>query len=131
MNKKKPKEAPKVSVVRLPEVPTDNQIEAALTHLPDMGKDRAKRALRAIYESFVAMRPENELPADMTKKMAQMMEAIQEYTDENDQSPTQMELADMFGVDRTTIRQRIHALMRRGYISKTSQHRGIRIIKRI
>lgn len=127
----KPATEKRAPIVRLPEEPTYNQINAAVSLLPDLNPDRARRVLRTIYETFIAMRPENELPADLTKKMAQTMEAIQEYTDENDNSPTQQELADMFGVDRKSIRQRLQALKRRGYINIVHNHRGIRIIKRL
>lgn len=122
---------PRPVIVRVPEQPSDNQIEAAVPMLPDLNPERARRLLRSIYETFVNMRPDNEQAPDMTKKMAQMMEAIVEYTEENDMSPTQQELADMFGIDRMSVRQRLQSLKRRGYISTVNAHRGIRIIKKI
>lgn len=120
-----------VSLVRVPVQPSNNQIEAAISLLPDHNPERARKVLRTIYETFINMRPENELPADLTKKLAQTLETIIEFFEENDKSPTQQELADMFQVDRMTIRQRLHSLKRRGYITVMHSHRGIRVVKKI
>ncbi len=121
----------KETIVRLPELPTENQIEAAIPYL-DMNPARARRALRDIYRAFVDMRPEAQRPRDLTKKMAQLMELIQEYEEGNGMAPSQKELAEMIGADRAAVRKRLHALKRRGYIQLIEgRWRGIKIIKRV
>lgn len=116
-------------IVRLPEQPSDNQIEAAIHHLPDMRPDQARKTLRAIYATFVDMRPGSDYPPDLTPKMIQMMETIQEFQEENGFAPTQEELARMFGVDRSSIRKRLISLRRKGYLVVRRGYRGI-VLKR-
>lgn len=116
--------------VSMPERPTDNQIEAALSNLK-LPPSEARRVLRRIYQDFIDLRPDQNLPKGLTKKMAQMMEVLQEYTDEHGYSPTQEELAATFGVDRRAITLRLAALKRRGYVHLKRGWRGIVIINRI
>jgi len=115
--------------IRLPEKPSDNQIEAAIHHLPDMRPDQARKTLRAIYSTFIDMRPGSDYPTDLTPKMIQMMETIQEFQEENGYAPTQVELSRMFGVDRSSIRKRLLSLKRKGYLVVKRGHRGI-VLKR-
>lgn len=114
--------------VEMPLIPTSNQIEAAMLHLSDMPPAHARKALHRIYETFVDMRPEASRPKGLTQKMAQLLEVIREYTDENGYAPTQEELADMFGIDRRGINRRLETLRQRGYIVKRRGHRGIVIL---
>jgi len=114
--------------VEMPIIPTANQIEAAMLHLNEMPPAQARRVLHKIYETFVDMRPEAKRPKGLTRKMAQLLEVIREYTNENGYSPSQQELADMFGVDRRSITRRLEALKTRGYIVKRRHHRGIVIL---
>lgn len=116
--------------IRLPREPTSNQIEAASHLLPDMNPGRARRTLHQIYQTFIDMRPDVTTPKGLTQKMAQLLETIIEFQEEHGYSPTQEELAAMFGQERTTIRDRITALRRRGYIQVKAGYRGIIVLKR-
>lgn len=118
-------------VVRMPAAPHENQIEAAIAHLPDMTPERAKRALRSIYSTFVEMRPGSGYPADVTPLMVQLLETIRDYQEDNGFAPTQYELARMFGVDRATIRKRLMSLRKKGYLAIRRGHRGIVLLKTI
>lgn len=116
--------------VRLPKVPTKNQIEAAAPILSDaMSPARARRVLHQIYETFIDMRPDVAHPKGMTAKMAQLLEIILEYQEEHGYPPTQYELADLCQLDRTTIRNRLHAMRRRGVLQIKPGYRGIIVIR--
>lgn len=116
-------------VVRIPLTPEANQIEAAMTHLPDMTPDRARRTLKEIYATFVDMRPNSGYPPDLSIKMIQMLETIREFQDENAHAPSQAELAAMFGISRQMVMKRLLSLKRKGYITIRSGHRGIVVRK--
>ena len=116
--------------VTMPSAPEPNQIEAAISHLPDMNPAHARRVLKAIYETFIDMRPENLQPRNLTKKMAQLLDVLKEYEEEHGYSPTRDELAAMIGIDRKGIYNRLNALRKRGYLLIRPGHRGIVIIKR-
>lgn len=115
--------------IRMPREPTANQIQAAGHLLPDLNPGRARRVLHQIYQTFVDMRPDAERPKGLTKKMAQLLETIVEFQEEHGFSPTQEELATLCGQERTTIRDRINALRRRGYLQVKSGYRGIIVLK--
>lgn len=116
--------------IAMPDKPTDNQIEAAL-HLIDKPPAEARKILRAVYSAFIDLRPEAELPSNLTKKQAQLMEILQDHENDNGYAPTQDDLATMIGCDRRLIIYRLKSLERKGYLYLTRAHRGIHIRKRI
>ncbi len=122
---------PETRFLRMPYVLSDNQIEAAIHHLPDMPPEKAKRALKAIYETFIDMRPGGQYPSDLTPLMIQLLETMAEFQEENGHAPSQLELGRMFGVNRTTIRKRIQALKKKGYIVIKRGKRGYILTKTI
>lgn len=116
--------------IAMPDRPTENQIEAAL-HLIDKPPAEARRILRSIYSAFIDLRPEAEMPVNLTKKQAQLMELLIEHEAEKGHAPTQEDLASMVGCDRRLIIYRLKALERKGYLYLTRAHRGIHIRKKI
>lgn len=115
--------------ILMPSAAEQNQIEAALVHLPDYNPVRARRILAAIYETFVDMRP-IEKPQELTKKQAQTLEVMIEFKSQHRRNATQQELADILGVDRKAVRQRIDSLKRKGYVVQGVGHRKIRPTKK-
>lgn len=120
----------KSEFVQMPDEPEENMLEAAAAHLPDMPPARARKILRAIYKEFVDMRPDQNYPPDLTKKMIQTLDVIMEYQQEHAYAPTHFELAKLLGIDRTSVRDRLSALKKKGYIVYSSKHRSMKIVKR-
>lgn len=119
----------KSEYIQIPKAPDENMIEAAAAHLPELNPSQARRALRAIYQTFIDMRPNSNYPLDLTVKMTQTLDVIMEFQEEHGYAPTQVEIAKMMGVDRTTIRNRINSLRKKGYIAVSHKHRSMKIIK--
>lgn len=120
----------KSEFIQMPDEPEENMLSAAATHLPDMPQARAYKILRAIYKDFVELRPNQNYPPDLTKKMIQTLDVIMEYQQEHAHAPTHFELASLLGIDRTSVRDRLSALKKKGYIVYSARHRSIKIVKR-
>lgn len=120
----------KSEFVQMPDEPDDNMIEAAAAYLSELPPARARKILRQVYKSFVEMRPNQNYPPDLTKKMIQTLDVIMEFQQEKAFAPTHHELSRLLGIDRTSVRDRLNALRKKGYITYTSQHRSMKIVKR-
>lgn len=121
--------------VTLPERPLSNQIEAAypiiMAAMEGLSEARAKRLAADIYECFVQTSP----PPDtggLTRRQAQIMQAIQDYVDQHGYAPTQEELAVLANIKhRADCVEFLAKLSNKGFILNGSGWREIVILRRI